>query len=934
MQGAIANYSHFESMQKGLETFFQDADKGKAKFEELRKMSNETTFGVDELANSFTQLANVGVDVDTIRDKLMMLGDVSQGNKQKFAELVSIYSKIQSTGKAGSEQLQMLAMRGLPIYDILKKIGVQGTATGEDVTKALQEMTKEGGQFHNAMNNINETIEGKQGFLSDYLKEMSVNFAEVTGLADDYKDILDVLNNVVASVSDKFLEWNNNPMTKAILSGVFKASIAGLAGIIVTALVPALIKVLGLLGMFNPVVLIGGLVGAGIGLIVSYFSKMKQEEESVNDLLREQKKLREDIAGIGNLTAGSSPEEISKEKEELESMLATYDKIANYDKNKVDYFSDVSLKRIDNANKLIEKYTNHLKKATEAGDEEKIAEYNSKIDELKAKVKGLTAEYDLLTIAKNKSLSDEAIKQAIADTEDAIEIQKKYEKTLKTIDDNNPYSKQLKEIEELTSQIEDLNNASEAKGIKSVTYKGGLPQYEYDLLININPAYKQKIDEAKEYLEEKLQKVQIDLDFEKADEWRKQIQNILELDKKDVLSGNGKDIVDIYISNRQKQMSAFLNKNTIASELGLNTSDVSKQIVAFAQDSFKQINALLDTGNFYATDKAIVSLKDNINTLRQQFVDMGGSVEEFNLALGKSPEALEKTFTSLSDISTHLMEIANDSANSTGGRIGAMAGAMAINGAQGSKAGDIANGAIQGASIGGPIGALIGAFVALALKTQTFTDSLEDLNGIIDPLIIAVNAILKPLTSLAKVIINVLSPILEGLATVIENVFNFFFGWLNNHADSTREATKAKEDELAQIKSSTQSYQDLLNAIREQEEYYIRKKAELNMFALDDKVTKVNDMILTPNGRFSTHPDDYLIATKNPQGLGSGKVINNIKIINNAGVEVQTSQRQNNGINEMMITISRKIASDVAEGVNGWDNAFAIQQQRYLGRRI
>ena len=259
MQGAIANYSHFESIQKGLETFFQDADKGKAKFEELRKMSNETTFGVDELANSFTQLANVGVDVDTIRDKLMMLGDVSQGNKQNFAELVSIYSKIQSTGKAGSEQLQMLAMRGLPIYDILKKIGVQGTATGEDVTKALQEITKEGGQFHNAMNNINETIEGKQGFLSDYLTEMSVNFADLVGLADDYKDILDVLNNVVASVSDKFLEWNNNPMTKAILGGVFKSAIAGLAGIIVTSLVPALIKVLGLLGMFNPVVLLGGL---------------------------------------------------------------------------------------------------------------------------------------------------------------------------------------------------------------------------------------------------------------------------------------------------------------------------------------------------------------------------------------------------------------------------------------------------------------------------------------------------------------------------------------------------------------------------------------------------------------------------------------------------------------------------------------------------
>ena len=144
-----------------------------------------------------------------------------------------------------------------------------------------------------------------------------------------------------------------------------------------------------------------------------------------------------------------------------------------------------------------------------------------------------------------------------------------------------------------------------------------------------------------------------------------------------------------------------------------------------------------------------------------------------------------------------------------------------------------------------------------------------------------------------------------------------------------------KNKELEQMKSLTQAYKDLIKSVREQEEYYIKQKAKLNMYALDDKVTKVNDMILTPNGRFSTNPNDTIIATKNPQGLGSGKVVNNIKVINNAGVEVQTSERQNgNGINELIVTISKKIASDVAGGYNGWDSAMAMQQQRISGRRI
>ena len=114
VKGTIDAYAHFESMQKGLETFFHSAEKGKEVFEDLRRLSNETTFGVDELANSASQLLNVGVASSEINDILIQLGNIAQGDKTKFAELTSIMAKIQSTGKAGAMQLQQIQMISKP----------------------------------------------------------------------------------------------------------------------------------------------------------------------------------------------------------------------------------------------------------------------------------------------------------------------------------------------------------------------------------------------------------------------------------------------------------------------------------------------------------------------------------------------------------------------------------------------------------------------------------------------------------------------------------------------------------------------------------------------------------------------------------------------------------------------------------------------------
>lgn len=901
--GAIDNYAHFEKLQMGLTTFFQDADKGKAKFEELRKLSNETTFGVDELTDSFTQLANVGVKVDTITGKLTMLGDLAQGDKAKFAELTSIYAKIQSTGKAGALQLQQIASRGIPIYDILKKIGVQGTATGADITKAFEEMTKEGGQFYNAMNNINDTIEGKRGFISDYLKEMSVNFVELTGLADAYKAVLDNLKDVIGAVSDKLLEWNENPVMKALISGLFVASLTAIGGIIATAIIPKLIAVIGHLVTIN---LLSGPKGwavlavAGItGAVVAMNSFANSSEEAV----KEQEKLADAIEktnkagllGDAKKSLGLTPES--------ESRNARLQNESSYLQGLKDGLEETK-KKLEEVNvlkqELIKDSAGDMKwlERQEEWQEitQQIEEYNAQIE----KSNGLIKDQESLV----QDLQDKVNK-----VNSLGELSTQFEEIY-----NGTLTKEVKEMTDLTSQLQQVREY-EAKLKELQAWKDNDGN-----LIKYDDKTKEQIDQTVNYLQNKLNEVELNLKLSNLASWQKKLQSAFGFTNKEVMGG----AVDSTVGALAKFQEMWKSQGALYSKYGIEGSkyDSKEEYAKAIRSAFDAVLESVREGTYSGDETSLVSF--------------ASAVKEAEDAVNGLTEKVEVSITSLSDLSTHLMNIAtgkdangNFIEGSKANRIGAMAGAMAINGAQGSNAGDIANGAMQGASVGGPIGALIGAIVALAMKTQTFMDALEDLNGIIDPLIKAVNAILKPITSLARVIINVLSPILNALADVIEDIFDFFFGWLNDYADTTREATRAKEEELEQIKSLKDAYASLYTAIKEQEEYYLKQKSLLIADTYkQNAVKKVNDMILTDKGVFSTSPKDTIMAMKKPESLLGGNA--NVTVNVNDYVGVNANVRQE-GTEIYIDILSQKIASDYATGNNGWASAVQYQKQSSAG---
>lgn len=925
LKGVIDNYSHFEGMQKGLETFFQSADKGKEKFEELRKLSNETTFGVDELANAFTQMANVGVNVDAINDRLMMLGNIAGGNKQKFADLVSIYSKIQSVGKAGSEQLQMLAMRGVPIYESLKQIGVQGTATGEQVTKALQNMTKEGGQFYNAMNNINETIEGKEGFVADYWKELTVNFAEASGVAELYKGILDKVNSVIMIISDALLKVNENPILQALLRGVLSASLALLVSVIGVSLVGAL-KVLGtqlkkriaeltvLNALSGPAgwasLAVAGVVGLSAG-IATLVTEQKKAEQSTKDL-------GTTISSFQN-TAEGYKEVVKDIKEEMINLVSVTD-IYNKLKEKDDTTSymDNLAEKISTISAELEHFSLGMFDAEEVKD---IVDILKK--QLQEYEKLLETQIAFKTNAELIKKAEEERKKSMQEENDLLQQQ------LKTVEDIYKKSNQGK-LEDLEKQIKEYSRVLTQGGIlelketpKEAQY-GGAPAQTYqltELTKEQKNFFEVALKEAKDAKKKIVDELNLKAILDAEGGWRKIMQNALGLTDQE-MRDKGFASGDEYINDYIKKIEDIANNRIVTSnKLGINQASGEKESLATEISELMSVyNKLLDTGTFGVDengnlDNTSSAVKEALEKLKIAFTNAGGTVEEFDELLGntneelKQPQTVEGVFKNAKD-----------------------------NLISGTDVGNFATSFAQNADAG----MSVEANALISLLEVVVKDIVEVLGGMdeVQQLLNPIKQLVKTLAPILRIVVNCfrlmqlpLTLFIKGLEGVIEFLFGWLDAWLGDFVDSITDVEAENENLETQLKAINEEYKTLLSAMKEQEEYYLEQKKIINASSYASDVYKVNDMILTPQGNFSTAPDDYIIATKNPNNLGgSGNVQMFVNIQNKMGDSANVQVQQNN--NELAILISRKVADDYANGRNGWNSAYQLKQSKLAGRSV
>lgn len=1021
MKVALDNFSHFESMQKGLETFFQSADKGKAKFEELRKLSNETTFGVDELADSFTQLANVGVNVDTINDKLMMLGDISGGNKQKFAELVQIYAKIQSTGKAGAMQIQQLASRGVPIYDMLKKIGVQGTATGEDITKAFEKMTEEGGQFYNAMNNINDTIEGKEGFISDYFKEMTVNFAEVTGLADMYKKILDTLKEAIGIVSDKLGELNQNPIAKSIISGAFVGLLTTMATLIGITIVGAIKSVNARLretvilkSILDPKTLgIALLVGGAVGLGIALKGVAKESE----NILEEQKAITNEMekqVGITNyndkLKKAEEDKKFYTEKlnalrlqtSELRKQLSDLKAIKQENNVNEEGFADIIVGSVSQEafDVFGEGYKDTAKKINSANADvlTSISEIEEQITKNEKEMNGY------LNLINNEN-------ETIGKLDPMKQRTEQYKKLSESA--SNYYNKTFgkDKLTELQAQYQEILDLKDMKGKDFITDDGKIG------VITFDKDQQKEIDKTANYLKDKIENQKYKIEVDLQTDWQNTLQKAFGFTDKEVYNGatsstvgaidfykkvseNQSDLMKSLLSNvdenygKQEMYEGIISAfNTVMKSVRdgtYNGTEESLKAFAYEVDNAKEKLrelSLADMNKDYMAELQTNSLlgggkEDRRSATKSVMSELSNKINDL-LKNGISPmdeevQNLVASYKNLKSSSQTMQEAFEEIAQSLkeSDNIGEQIGGYAMSAVE-SASGDLSafmQGFANGGSWGGIISTLMNALVKVAGSIEGFDDVMnpvttamyqlkpfiqwlvEKLAGYthhieamfnvigklfdaLEPLIdLVLNTLLEPINLTLTILghlLNTIIPYLKQFILVVSAILKALtLGLVDNMKELNDSFAETRQNLDETNDKFTQGTEDLLKAMKEQEEWYIRNKTALNAETRKDAYS-VNDMILTPNGTFSTHPNDTIIAMKHPEQLASQSVVLQ-PIINDYGGNEITVRQETDGEGKMQlfIDISKKIAQDVANGSNGWDSALNQRSSRLAGRRV
>ncbi len=297
---ALKAAADYEQLEVSFQTLLKSAEKGSKFFEDLKKFSAATPFEMTEVAAAAKVMLGYGFSADETNRQLQILGDVAAATGGDIEGLSVIMGQGAALGKFMTVDLKQLAMRGIPILEALsKQLGVSAAEVMElastsqisypMVSKAIEDMAKEGGPYFNAMQNQSKTLGG----LFSTLKDTAVaSFAEVgMSIKETFK-----LDEVIVKFTEKIqkaVEWFKALSDEQRKNIVIAAAVAAAIGplllgfaTITKVVTTAIIGFKGLLGVFSLIAahpIVAVLVAIGATLVYLY-TKNEKFRASVNGL--------------------------------------------------------------------------------------------------------------------------------------------------------------------------------------------------------------------------------------------------------------------------------------------------------------------------------------------------------------------------------------------------------------------------------------------------------------------------------------------------------------------------------------------------------------------------------------------------------------------------------------------------------------------------
>lgn len=826
IKSMINAYSSFETLKTSLEIVTGSVERAGLLFEKFKNMARITPFSVEDLTAAGTQLMQIGVELTDIEKTLRMLGDASGGDKDIFRRIVTNYTQIMSAGKSTAMDTRQFAYMGLPIYKVLKDMGVEGTATARDITKAFEIMTSKGGAFFDGINKHAKTLKGTLNTIKEEWTELEAVVMTETGFGENItKGLTEVkrtLNNFTVAL-EKLKEWKNMelPGVDKIGKFLFGDSAAKTLTLKLLELNIKLIKEIGKL----PSALNDWTERENRSNRAHYIMANINTEEFASPYQKYEAMTKEVLPQIY--------EEIAREREELAKLDAEIEKYG----------------KLKEKHPMWRPYEQSYDKAVRKREE--LLRWGFSEDNI----------FNVKAFAEN-------IRDAAKVEIDKQEREKEYKAGLEAL------RKQIKNDYGETNQAEIEALREQIKYWRDV--KSG--QYAKDL----TPEEEREIDII---IAELLKKLESALGGGKRQQetlhWWEQL-------KEDVYKGFMETVPQIMEINKKKKQGQELTpeeRKLDASWNGGGKKELTAQTLMYMGFStLGEATSGTDAGTFFQTyaktGSWIISVIETV---------IGGIVKVL-----MSIEGFEEMLNGVTELFSRFKPILKP---------------------------------------------LIEYLSYLTDSTYAVFNIIDLFMNILEPFVKLVGKIGQLIAVPARALGLLFTSLLKSFEEV-DFFFKNFSEWVDDAfewLDLGMEKKSQEEEELERLKELNEALSSLAQAIKDQEEYYLKKKMEINSDTYKDKVLNVNDMILTPQGKFSTHPDDYLIATKNPYSLGGGNVVMNVNVTNNASdvVDASVEQRESaNGTKELVLMISRKIANDYATGSNGWDSAYNSRVSRMNGRRI
>lgn len=184
--GAVAGLKYnasIETYQTSFEVMTGSAEKAAEVIDRLKKVGAETPFELPDLADTTQLLMNYGLTADEAMDKMMMLGDISQGSADKMSRIAMAYGQMSSAGKVQLEDVKQMIEAGFnPLQEISESTGEsmsslydrisKGTLAVDEITASMERATSEGGKYYQSMQKQSQTFSGMISTLKDNAQQL------------------------------------------------------------------------------------------------------------------------------------------------------------------------------------------------------------------------------------------------------------------------------------------------------------------------------------------------------------------------------------------------------------------------------------------------------------------------------------------------------------------------------------------------------------------------------------------------------------------------------------------------------------------------------------------------------------------------------------------------------------------------------------------